>query len=428
MGQSWIDIIMDSDGSQRRALHESDFFVKHAIGLANTYETLAYRKEPNDLVGKIFYWAGIISQLVLGLITQPFGIAAFLLEESAQSMGMGAYLLFTSKDWETLNTYLPVYGAAMETYEPIARSFALLNPIGAGAVIVYMQAAKQARAAMGQAMLFQLQQQAMKLGVKNWETMDSTELVEIIKLTTASNAAAAIKSAQLYGTLALKSLPTNADIYIDGTSMGLQTPETFKKLSVGPHEVAVSKFNSKTGTTDVYATTIEIIPGQKKEVMLHIPAGVGDDLVNPGNQDQSSGPQLPDFITTTVLVSRCIDGDTFITSFGETVRILGMDAPETGQPIAAESKAFMESKILEKKVDIKIQTHLPIDTYGRTLAITTYRDETVAVSSIAAGLAKAKIFNDATYDPTRYLEAETLAQQRKIGIWDPKTPPIVWRP
>jgi endonuclease YncB( thermonuclease family) len=57
----------------------------------------------------------------------------------------------------------------------------------------------------------------------------------------------------------------------------------------------------------------------------------------------------------------------------------------------------------------------------------TYRDENVAVSSIAAGLAKALIFDDATYDPIRYREAETLARTRQIGIWDPATPPIIWR-
>jgi endonuclease YncB( thermonuclease family) len=104
-----------------------------------------------------------------------------------------------------------------------------------------------------------------------------------------------------------------------------------------------------------------------------------------------------------------------------------MDAPETGQPIADQSKDFMATKLLDHKVDIRIQTYLPIDTYGRTLAIATYRDENVAVSSIANGLARALIFNDATYDPTRYREAEAIAKSRKIGIWDPNTPPIVWR-
>jgi endonuclease YncB( thermonuclease family) len=87
----------------------------------------------------------------------------------------------------------------------------------------------------------------------------------------------------------------------------------------------------------------------------------------------------------------------------------------------------MGGKLLDHKVDVKIQTHLPIDTYGRTLAVVTYRDENVAVSSIAAGLAKALIFDDATYDPTRYREAEVLAKTRKVGIWDPATPSITWR-
>jgi endonuclease YncB( thermonuclease family) len=280
---------------------------------------------------------------------------------------------------------------------------------------------------MGQAMHTQLVRDARALGIENPQQQDAQDLIVLIKLAESDKASQEITKQQSFGTLALKSVPTYADIYIDGKSLELQTPETFKNLTEGDHDVAVSKWNTKTKTTDVYATTIEILAGRKKEVTLHIPAGVSDDLINPGAETEKDTSQLPEFIRTTVLCVKLIDGDTFETNTGEKIRILGMDAPETGQPIADLSKEFMASKLLDHTVDIKIQTHLPIDTYGRTLAIVTYRDENVAVSSIAAGLAKALIFSDATYDPTRYLEAEKIAKSRQIGIWNPATPGIVWR-
>jgi len=422
-----MDIIMDTDHSQRDAMGISWDGIKIGTDLVDTYTTLAYRKEPNDLIGKLFYWAGTIAQLVIGLITQPFGIAAFLLEESAQSVGMGAYFLYGAKDWEHLSEFMPMWGTTLETYEAVAKSFAVLNPIGAGAVIIYLQAAKQSRAMMGQSMHTQLVRDARALGIESPEQQDAQDLIILIKIAESDKATAEIQKQQTLGTLALKSIPTYADIYIDGKSLGVQTPETFKNLVEGDHDVAVSKYNTKTKKTDVYATTIAIVAGRKKEVTLHIPAGVSDDLIDPGAEDEKDTPQLPQFIKTTVTCVKMIDGDTFETNTGEKIRILGMDAPETGQPIAEDSKTFMAGKLLDHKVDIKIQTHLPIDTYGRTLAIATYRDENVAVSSIANGLAKAYVLSDATYDPTRYHEAETLAKTRQLGIWNPATPGIVWR-
>lgn len=418
---------MDSDHSQRDALGISWDGIKIGTDLASTYETLAYRKEPDDLIGKIFYWAGTISQLVIGLISQPFGIAAFLLEESAQSVGMGAYFLYGAKDWATLNEFMPTWESTLTMYEQVARSFAILNPIGAGSVVIYLQAAKQSRAMMGQAMLTQLRKDAKAAEIQNYMNYSATELIAFLKTAESDKAAADQEEANKYGTLALKSTPTYADIYIDGVSTGLQTPETFKDLSPGDHEVAVSIFDTKKNITWSYAATIEIEPARKKEVTLHIVKLVDDDIIDPGGTTTTDTSQAPAFIKTTVTVAKMIDGDTFETITGERVRILGMDAPETGQPISAESKTFMEGKLVDHKVDVKIQTHLPIDTYGRTLAIVTYRDENVAVSSIANGLAKAYILSDATYDPTRYREAETLAKTRKIGIWNPATPGIVWR-
>ena len=401
--------------------------MEHGSGMLDTWTGLTYRKEPDDLIGKIVWWGGMFGQLVISVFTFPAALGAFLMEESAQALGMGSYLLFTAEDWASYFPYQDRYLTAIDAYHSIVTGLAVANPTTAGASLIYMDAAKMSAQASRLAALYKVKEKAQRLGIKITADMTAIEMLNLIDLTTAENAAKAIQDAQTFGTLALKSVPTYADIYLDGVSLGIQTPETFKNLTEGLHEVAVSKFNTTTGKTDVYVTTIEIVAGRKKEVTLHIPKGVSDDLVNPGAEEETEGSQLPEFIKTTVTCVKMIDGDTFETATGERVRILGMDAPEIGQAIAEESKQFMAGKLLDHKVDIKIQTHLPVDTYGRTLAIVTYRDENVAVSSIAAGLAKAYVLSDATYDPARYLEAERLAKERKVGIWNPATPGIVWR-
>lgn len=427
MGQDWVDIIMDSDHSQRDALGISWDIMDVGGGLLDTYTTLSYREKPKDLVGQIFYYLGIISQIIISLFSLPVGIALFLIEESAQSVGMGGYVLYTAKDWQSLNNFMPVWDTDLTIYETTAKALAGFSPITGGAVIIYLQAARKSRAMIGQSMLYALQKDARNLGIPNYKQYTAAELISLIEIAQSEKAAKEIQEAQLYGTLAVKSTPTYADIYLDGVSTGVQTPETFKMMDEGSHEVAVGKFNTKTQEYDTYATTIEIIAGRKLEITLHITGGTSDDVINPEDETEDEAPQLPPFIKTTVTVEKMIDGDTFETVTGERVRILGLDAPETGQPIADQSKDFMAGKLVDHKVDLKIQTHLPVDTYGRTLAIVTYRDENVAVSSIANGLAKVYILDDATYDPVRYREAEQIARTRKVGIWDPATPGIIWR-
>lgn len=411
---------------QNKQLHTD--VMTHGSGLLDAWTSLSFRKEPDDIVGKIVWWAGLFSQLIISSFTFPAAIAAFLMEESAQSQGMGAYLLYISKDWGTYIPYIKRYMTSLETFISIVKGLAAVNPTAGGACLIYLDSARVSASGMFQAALIQLQREAKSLGITMTEDSDPIDIIAQIEIAHAEKAAQAIQDAQTYGTLRIASTPSNALIYLDGTATGLETPETFKKLVEGPHEVSVAKYNTKTGKTDVFSATIQVKAGQKREVTLHITTGVVDDITNPGDVDEEETPQLPDFIKTTVTCAKMIDGDTFETTTGERIRILGMDAPETGQPIADQAKTFMEGKLVDHKVDIKIQTHVPIDAYGRTLAIVTYRDENVAVSSIANGLAKAFIGNDARYDPTRYLEAEKLAKERKLGIWDPATPPIVWRP
>ena len=78
----------------------------------------------------------------------------------------------------------------------------------------------------------------------------------------------------------------------------------------------------------------------------------------------SVGPRL-------VTVRRIVDGDTFVTTKGERVRVAGLDTPEIHHPRIApeaggkEAKAFAESRLAGKTFSITPVAH---DKYGRTVA------------------------------------------------------------
>jgi endonuclease YncB( thermonuclease family) len=90
---------------------------------------------------------------------------------------------------------------------------------------------------------------------------------------------------------------------------------------------------------------------------LAIPAAIAAPLVAPAPASAASAPAT---ITTV------IDGDTVRTSSGATVRLIGIDAPESGQCGAAQATALMKRYVLNQRVTL---TTGPTnrDRYGRYL-------------------------------------------------------------
>ena len=176
--------------------------IQHGIGLSDTWTGLAFQKEPEDIVGKITWWAGVISQLIVSTITFPAALASFLLEESAQSGGMGAYMLYTAKAWTPLSSYIKVYQSSLTGFSNAAANLALVNPIAGGAVIIYMEQAKLSSYAMEEAMLAALRKDARNLGVPNYMQYSASELICFIEIAESEKSAKAIQEAQEYGTLA----------------------------------------------------------------------------------------------------------------------------------------------------------------------------------------------------------------------------------
>jgi endonuclease YncB( thermonuclease family) len=368
---------------------------EHGGGLFDTWTGLAYQEPPKDLFGRIFWSLGVLGQLVISFFTFPAALGAFLLEEAVQTAGMGAYMLASTKDYESLANYMPAYKNMIDGAETGAKTLATINPITGGAVIIYMQAARMSMGAFATMTATQLQKKA--------ETDEKlrNQILEDAK----------------YGSINIKSLPTGTKIFLDGVDTETETPETFKKLEAGSHSIKLIKEKPATGERWEYTFTATIAAGKKKELTIHVPQTQPKTTEKGSVEETPETPKLPDFIKAEVTGSYAIDGDTFVTTTGEKVRLLGIDAPELGRPYADLAKTMLESKTADKKVELSIQTHLPIDAYGRTLAMCAYRDENLSVALVAAGLARAFIADDARYDPKRILAAEQLAKERRIGIW-----------
>jgi len=130
-------------------------------------------------------------------------------------------------------------------------------------------------------------------------------------------------------------------------------------------------------------------------------------------------------------VAKVIDGDTLQLANGATVRLIGIDAPETVkperpvEPWGPDASSFTRRAIAGRTVRLEFDRER-IDRFGRFLAYVWYRD---AASSSApekllneelvrAGLATAELhYNNSAAMERRLKQAEDEARRASVGIW-----------
>ncbi len=123
-------------------------------------------------------------------------------------------------------------------------------------------------------------------------------------------------------------------------------------------------------------------------------------------------------------VERVIDGDTIVLDTGETVRLLGVNTPERGQPFYEEAKAFTESLTLGKAVRLE-QDVVPVDRYNRVLAYVYLEDGTfVNVEIVRQGYGQVYVIppNVAYADELRAAQQE--AREAGRGLWRTSQAPL----
>ncbi len=118
----------------------------------------------------------------------------------------------------------------------------------------------------------------------------------------------------------------------------------------------------------------------------------------------------------TVIIADVIDGDTVRTANGEAVRLLGINAPEKGQPYFEEAKSLLVSLVDEKTVTLEADME-DKDRYGRLLRYIKFGNIFVNQELVRAGLAVVWIIEPNKKYQAVLLATEEDAKRDGSGFW-----------
>jgi len=117
-----------------------------------------------------------------------------------------------------------------------------------------------------------------------------------------------------------------------------------------------------------------------------------------------------------VRAERVVDGDTFVTSSGSIVRLIGINAPERGRPFYLESKnalkALIEGRLVELDADVQDR-----DDYGRLLRYAYVGGEMVNARMIEDGFANVFTLPPNLRFAEFFLSLERDAIKNGKGLW-----------
>ncbi|MBU7019097.1 MAG: thermonuclease family protein [Theionarchaea archaeon] len=116
----------------------------------------------------------------------------------------------------------------------------------------------------------------------------------------------------------------------------------------------------------------------------------------------------------TFICTAVIDGDTFRLSTGETVRLIGIDAPELSQPGGEESREYLTHLILNKGVTLE-KGYEDRDKYNRLLRFVYLGNLCINEEMIRQGYAEARYLTDSIRK--YYIQLEIKAETAKAGLW-----------
>lgn len=123
--------------------------------------------------------------------------------------------------------------------------------------------------------------------------------------------------------------------------------------------------------------------------------------------------------TLEVRASRAIDGDTF----GLSVRLIGIDAPETHhprkgrEPFGQEASAFLQRVLAGKTLRLEFDQEM-MDRYGRLLAYVFFPDGTfLNALLVCEGYARASPYPPNLKYAGLFRELEEEAQKAQRGLW-----------
>lgn len=123
-----------------------------------------------------------------------------------------------------------------------------------------------------------------------------------------------------------------------------------------------------------------------------------------------------------VVVTRVVDGDTIVVSNKKTVRLIGINTPETVDPrrptqcFGKEASEKTKELLLNKTVRLEKDVS-ETDKYGRLLRYVFIGNELINQTLVAEGYAQAVSYPpDVKYIPL-LRETEKVARENKKGLW-----------
>ena len=130
----------------------------------------------------------------------------------------------------------------------------------------------------------------------------------------------------------------------------------------------------------------------------------------------------------TVKVLRVIDGDTFVLTTGEKIRLLGVDTPELNSIDSREkllaqqatllTKNFADGKTVKLTLDGKTK-----DIFGRTLAYVWLTNKEgrdslfLQAELLKSGLARILMYDNKKMYYSLFYNLRNTARRNKLGIW-----------
>jgi endonuclease YncB( thermonuclease family) len=117
----------------------------------------------------------------------------------------------------------------------------------------------------------------------------------------------------------------------------------------------------------------------------------------------------------TISCTSIIDGDTFRLETGDTVRLIGIDAPELSQPGGELSREYLAHLIVGKPITLE-RGYEDRDNYNRLLRFVYINDLCINEEMIRQGYAEARYLSE---NPIRdyYLQLEIQAETARAGLW-----------
>ena len=113
---------------------------------------------------------------------------------------------------------------------------------------------------------------------------------------------------------------------------------------------------------------------------------------------------------------RIIDGDTVELENGERLRLIGIDAPESGQRYFSEARGRLAEFVLNKEVALEKDVS-DKDEYGRLLRHVWFGDTFVNLEMVRLGYARALTIPPDLKYKDLFLDAERQARQNQLGQW-----------